>query len=556
MAFRNPILGGGGALIRDHIQSPDYVTGVSGWSINADGSAEFTNLKVRGFIANAFVVVESLSSPARTVVTFANGVQAVFTVGARTVAISGLASRTFTEAKFGPAVDPFDRTLSADWGQSPAAGVWGAFGGAAADVSVTGGKGRIAVPTTNVSRYVRLNDSVAAATVACTVTTDTTPAGQSNSAAVILGWQGVSNHYRCRLTFTTTGAVQAAITKFVDGVETTLAANVAVGAGYVGGQVWNIEATTDGAGALSMAAWKVGDPKAAPQRTAVDTTFLTGRVGLRAFASTGATNNPTFLIDDYTVTGVWPDPPSITHDTWVRMLPAPYIGFVDSALSSWLLNAISDTTPDVLATGLAYVTGGATDAAYGPVYVPGRAWDVGHADDGTKQEGSDWNDFLGVTGDYPDLTVPVSDPAEAQQLGSLDCSGFLRMVFGHTLGMPMCLDDPADFDGLNIPRRAVDISGSGPGSIVAQATGIPPALTVLQAGDVVGFDADTTNPGEEEGQIDHAGVYLGVDSHGEHRFLSSRKTANGPTFGDLGGPSVLDRAGALYTRSLRVIRRF
>lgn len=48
--FTNPIVGGGNALIRTAIRSPDFVTGVSGWSINKDGSAEFNDLDARGSI--------------------------------------------------------------------------------------------------------------------------------------------------------------------------------------------------------------------------------------------------------------------------------------------------------------------------------------------------------------------------------------------------------------------------------------------------------------------------------------------------------------------------
>lgn len=50
MPFGNPILGGGGALVRESIHSPDYVAGVSGWTIDRDGSAEFADLTVRGGI--------------------------------------------------------------------------------------------------------------------------------------------------------------------------------------------------------------------------------------------------------------------------------------------------------------------------------------------------------------------------------------------------------------------------------------------------------------------------------------------------------------------------
>jgi len=49
-------------------------------------------------------------------------------------------------------------------------------------------------------------------------------------------------------------------------------------------------------------------------------------------------------------------------------------------------------------------------------------------------------------------------------------------------------------------------------------------------------------------------MYLGVDSGGHHRFVSSRKTANGPTLGDLGGKSLLDGTGH-YAVSFRAARR-
>lgn len=54
MPFSNPIVGGQGTLIRNAIQSPDYVAGVSGWAIKKDGSAEFNDATVRGvFVTGA-----------------------------------------------------------------------------------------------------------------------------------------------------------------------------------------------------------------------------------------------------------------------------------------------------------------------------------------------------------------------------------------------------------------------------------------------------------------------------------------------------------------------
>jgi hypothetical protein len=47
MTFSNPIVGGT-TLIRPAIHSPDYVEGVSGWSVNKDGTAEFNDVTFRG----------------------------------------------------------------------------------------------------------------------------------------------------------------------------------------------------------------------------------------------------------------------------------------------------------------------------------------------------------------------------------------------------------------------------------------------------------------------------------------------------------------------------
>lgn len=60
MSFSNSIIGGAAALIRAAIKSPNYVPGSAGWSINKDGSAEFSNLTLRGtFNGNDFIIGSS-----------------------------------------------------------------------------------------------------------------------------------------------------------------------------------------------------------------------------------------------------------------------------------------------------------------------------------------------------------------------------------------------------------------------------------------------------------------------------------------------------------------
>ena len=48
MAFSNPIVGSSSALVRNAIKSRDFETGVSGWSINRDGTAEFNGVTTSG----------------------------------------------------------------------------------------------------------------------------------------------------------------------------------------------------------------------------------------------------------------------------------------------------------------------------------------------------------------------------------------------------------------------------------------------------------------------------------------------------------------------------
>ncbi|MFM8303655.1 MAG: NlpC/P60 family protein [Actinomycetota bacterium] len=233
---------------------------------------------------------------------------------------------------------------------------------------------------------------------------------------------------------------------------------------------------------------------------------------------------------------------TVTGTTWVRLLSAPFTGTVDQ---TWLTARLSDLSPDVLALTMQYLVGGAPildgagvqiagDAAYGPLQA-----------DGTRAEGSDFNDYLGVAWTYPSGTV---DAPEADQFRALDCSGFMRMVLGYRSGVPLSLSSSG---GTTLPRRSFEQEAAGPGITVIANTGVVPAsLGALAPGDLVFFDAST----DDGTQIDHVGMYLGVDDGGHPRFVSSRKTANGPTLGDLGGRSTLDGTG-LYALAFRSARR-
>jgi len=231
----------------------------------------------------------------------------------------------------------------------------------------------------------------------------------------------------------------------------------------------------------------------------------------------------------------------IDNTHWVRVLPVPFDGTIDLA---WLAKARADTTPDVIAISLQYIEGAKTitsgtlqvagDASYGPLV------------NGVRQEGSDFNDYLGITWTYPD---GQRDSNEAAQLHSIDCSGFMRMVWGYRAGVPLTGRD--DGAGRALPRRAVQIAATGPGVLTLANDGTASDhLDDLYVGDLVFFDAST----DDGTAIDHIGMYIGLDVDGHPRFISSRKTINGPTFGDYGGASRLDGT-ALYARTFRAARR-
>jgi cell wall-associated NlpC family hydrolase len=229
--------------------------------------------------------------------------------------------------------------------------------------------------------------------------------------------------------------------------------------------------------------------------------------------------------------------------SWVRLAPRPWHDG-DATVEHWLADAVDDRDPDVLAIGMQYLDGApdrkdgdglryAGDARYGPL------------SDGERAENSDFTDYLGIDWTFPDgqERAPQADHA-----GALDCSGFVRMVYGYRSGYPLEWGEPT---GRALPRRAVMMAGRGPGVVVVPNNGEQPAdIDALLPGDLLFFDVDP-NDGPA---IDHVGIYLGPDSGGRPRFVSSRKLANGPTMGDLGGASLLT-GGGYYAKGWRSAKR-
>ncbi len=239
--------------------------------------------------------------------------------------------------------------------------------------------------------------------------------------------------------------------------------------------------------------------------------------------------------------------PVITR-VWVRLLPHEWRAGAENEpwFGPWLQENLGSTAPDVLAVATEYLHGAPEerdaegvrirgDARYGPAGPPGAA----------PVENSDFLDYLGVRWRFQDGEVGRPDRAH---YGAVDCSGFLRLVYGYRSGYPLLEgDDP----GPGLPRRARAMAEVGPGAVILPDTGSPPSnLGTLQAGDLLFFDLDQA----PDRRIDHSAIYLGRDEAGQRRFVSSRVRADGPTLGDLGGTSLLDDGGH-YARSFRGAKR-
>ena len=91
---------------------------------------------------------------------------------------------------------------------------------------------------------------------------------------------------------------------------------------------------------------------------------------------------------------------TVAHSTWVRAAPGPVDANIDEYWLSCALAANHAGTPDALAIAMQYIKNAppillgdlqiAGDASYGPLLR-----------DGTRDEGSDFNDYLGLRWLYP-----------------------------------------------------------------------------------------------------------------------------------------------------------
>ncbi|MEU1277130.1 NlpC/P60 family protein [Streptomyces sp. NPDC005805] len=245
----------------------------------------------------------------------------------------------------------------------------------------------------------------------------------------------------------------------------------------------------------------------------------------------------------------------VTED-WVRLMPEPWREGAEKEkwFKDWFKEFYGSEEDDVFASAFQYIEGApvkkddeglayAGDANFGPLNPNGSEGND------LREELSDFYDYLGIPYTFRDGTTIQPETKRAR---SVDCSGYMRLVWGYRARYPLAASDRVG-DGL--PRTANGMARSDIGADVLPLKGVgagdrPTALGVLQPGDLVFFKLDART----KERLDHVGIYLGHDTDGHKIFLSSREEVNGPTIGDKGGTSRLDGNG-YYATTLRSAKR-
>jgi cell wall-associated NlpC family hydrolase len=242
----------------------------------------------------------------------------------------------------------------------------------------------------------------------------------------------------------------------------------------------------------------------------------------------------------------------VTED-WVRLMPETWRKGAESEkwFKDWFKEFYGSEEDDLFAYAFQYVEGAPAKKDDEGVQYAGDAFFGPFKEDGVDRlEQNDFYDYLGTSYTFRDGTT--MQPHQ-ERFRSLDCSGFMRMIWGYRARFPLAATNKVG-DGL--ARTADGMARSKTGVDIIKLQGPSPWYTrpknidVVQPGDLLFFKMDhrTAN------HMDHVALYLGTDTDGHRVFVSSRKEVNGPTMGDKGGASRIDGNG-FYAGLLRSAKR-
>ncbi|MEU2563366.1 NlpC/P60 family protein [Streptomyces longispororuber] len=248
----------------------------------------------------------------------------------------------------------------------------------------------------------------------------------------------------------------------------------------------------------------------------------------------------------------------VVTDDWVRLMPETWRQGAEKEkwFKDWYKQYAGSEEDDIFAIAFQYVEGAPIkkddegiayrgDASFGPLNPNGSEGND------LREEQSDFYDYLGIPYTFRDGTTIQP---EAKRARAIDCSGFIRTVFGYRARYPLMATDSSG-DGL--PRTANGMARGKAGTEVIKLDGVglgpadrPKTIDVVQPGDLVFFKLDART----KERLDHVGIFLGHDAEGHKIFISSREEEDGPTIGDKGGTSRLDGNG-YYAVGLRSAKR-
>ncbi|MEU8437432.1 NlpC/P60 family protein [Streptomyces sp. NPDC029216] len=309
----------------------------------------------------------------------------------------------------------------------------------------------------------------------------------------------------------------------------------------------NITAALTSGGASGQKWERVQSPARSVLRDATGQVLATFTDGARTATLTGPSR--TFTEPANTTARV-------VTENWVRLMPEPWKQGAESTpwFKEWFKKYFGSQEDDIFAFAFQYGDQApvkkdaqgvpyAGDASFGPLNPSGSEGND------LRLEQSDFFDYLGTPYTFRNGVRKVPQTARYR---SMDCSGFVRTVFGYRARYPLM---PDDTPGPGLPRTANGIARSALGTDVIPLKGVaaqfrPASVDVIQPGDLLFFKLDART----KDRLDHTGIYLGTDTDGHQIFISSREEANGPTIGDKGGASRLDGNG-YYATTLRSVKR-
>ncbi|MEV1329870.1 NlpC/P60 family protein [Micromonospora costi] len=243
-------------------------------------------------------------------------------------------------------------------------------------------------------------------------------------------------------------------------------------------------------------------------------------------------------------------PAVIDSTSWVRVAPHAWQPqrSEDEKFAGWLLDQIEDESPpiDVLGATMQYLADAPDGRNRDGVRYIGDAG-FGYVHSADERDGADFYDYLEIPWTFSD--TGKEKPSKRWDR-DLDCSGFVRLIYGYRFGVPL-LNGPVNTTVNALPRTASSMAAYARSVLIAAGrtpSRAPTDLSTLLPGDLVFFALH-----DDPNLITHSGIYLGKDQDGGMRFVSSRGTVDGPTFGDVRGDGVVD-SGYFGDRLRRVIR--